>query len=46
MEPRLANDPAAYPPPEVLARGQIIRIHGPKQERMRLRVWARFKTGL
>lgn len=44
--PELANDPAAYPPPEVLARLQPLTIHGPKVERQRTRAYSRIKTGL
>jgi putrescine transport system substrate-binding protein len=46
MNPDLANDPVAYPPPEVLAKGVPGVIYGPKEERKRSRAWSRFKTGL
>lgn len=44
--PEVANDPATYPPPEVLAQVERRVIHGPKLERRRTRAWSRVKTGL
>ncbi len=44
--PEVRDDPAVYPPDEVrlnLYRGVL---HGPKQERLRSRLWSRVKTGL
>lgn len=46
VNPKLANDPAAYPPMAARARWQAGRIYGPKQERLRSRAWSRIKSGL
>jgi putrescine transport system substrate-binding protein len=46
VDPEILEDPAIYPPPEVIARLQSTRNLAPKQERLRTRVWARFKAGL
>jgi putrescine transport system substrate-binding protein len=40
------EDPAIYPPPEVIERLHSTRNLAPKQERLRTRVWARFKAGM
>ncbi|MCH8228490.1 MAG: extracellular solute-binding protein, partial [Proteobacteria bacterium] len=46
LDPRIANDPAAYPPMEDREGWQAGRIYGPKLERLRSRTWSRVKTGL
>jgi putrescine transport system substrate-binding protein len=46
MLPELVNDPAAYPPPEVLAKLYPPFMYGPKLERQRTRAHSRIKTGL
>lgn len=46
MLPEVANDPAAYPPPEELQQLNAGIIFGPKLERRRTRAWSRIKTGL
>jgi len=46
VDPAILGDPAIYPSPEVIARLQSTRSLAPKQERLRTRVWARFKAGL
>lgn len=46
MLPEVANDPAAYPPPETLTKLNAGLIFGPKLERRRTRAWSRVKTGL
>ena len=46
MKTDVATDPAAYPPPDVLARLEPIIMYGPKEERIRTRVYSRIKTGL
>ncbi|NIM69216.1 MAG: extracellular solute-binding protein [Xanthomonadales bacterium] len=46
LEPRIANDPASYPPLGQRTGWQAGRIFGPKQERTRSRAWSRIKTGL
>jgi len=46
LDPRVANDPAAYPPMADRAGWQAGLIYDPKQERQRTRAWSRVKTGL
>ncbi len=46
LRPEVANDPAAYPPPALLAELKVGYIFGPKLERLRTRAWSRIKTGL
>ena len=46
MLPEVANDPAAYPPPETLDLLHMNVLYGPKEERRRTRVYSRIKTGL
>jgi putrescine transport system substrate-binding protein len=46
LRPEVANDPAAYPPPEDLAKLHPGFVFGPKLERRRTRAWSRIKTGL
>ena len=46
LDPKLASDPAAYPPMEQRERWQAGRIYDPKLERRRTRAWSRVKTGL
>lgn len=46
LDPKIANDPAAYPPMEDREGWQAGRIYGPKLERLRSRTWSRVKTGL
>ncbi len=43
--PEVANDPAAYPPPEDMARLHVGFVFDPKLERRRMRAWSRIKTG-
>lgn len=44
--PEVANDPAAYPTPEIQALLKRNRMHSPKEERLRTRAFSRIKTGL
>ncbi|MGH3059656.1 MAG: extracellular solute-binding protein, partial [Gaiellaceae bacterium] len=44
--PEVRNDPAVYPPDEIRLHLYKGVLHGPKQERLRSRLWARVKTGL
>jgi len=46
VNPKLANDPAAWPPLEARQGWQSGLIYDPKQERLRSRAWSRVKTGL
>jgi putrescine transport system substrate-binding protein len=46
LDPRVANDPAAYPPMADRAGWQAGMIYDPKLERQRTRAWSRVKTGL
>lgn len=46
LDPRLANDPAAYPPMAARQGWQAGLVYGPKLERLRTRAWSRVKTGL
>jgi putrescine transport system substrate-binding protein len=46
VDPAILEDPAIYPPPEVIERLQSTHNLAPKQERLRTRIWARFKAGL
>ncbi len=46
LDPRVANDPAAYPPMADRAGWQAGLIYDPKLERQRTRAWSRVKTGL
>jgi putrescine transport system substrate-binding protein len=46
LDPRIANDPASYPPMESRQSWQAGLIYGPKEERLRTRAWSRVKTGL
>jgi len=46
LDPKVANDPAAYPPMADRAGWQAGLIYGPKLERQRTRAWSRVKTGL
>jgi putrescine transport system substrate-binding protein len=44
--PEVRNDPAVYPPDELRLKMHKGRLHDPKQERLRSRLWSRVKTGL
>jgi putrescine transport system substrate-binding protein len=46
LDPKVANDPAAYPPMTDRAGWQSGLIYDPKLERQRTRAWSRVKTGL
>jgi len=46
LDPKVANDPAAYPPMADRAGWQAGLIYEPKLERQRTRAWSRVKTGL
>jgi putrescine transport system substrate-binding protein len=46
VDPAVLDDPAIYPPAEVFERLQSPRNLSPRLERLRTRVWARFKAGL
>lgn len=46
VDPKILSDPAAYPGPEARERLRLRLAFGPKQERQRMRVWSRVKTGL
>ncbi len=46
LDPKVANDPAAYPPMADRAGWQAGLIYDPKLERQRTRAWSRVKTGL
>jgi len=46
IDPRLANDPAAFPPMASRMGWQAGRLYDPKQERLRSRAWSRVKAGL
>ncbi len=46
VNPKLANDPSAWPPLEARAGWQAGLIYGPKEERARSRAWSRVKSGL
>ena len=46
VDPRILSDPAAYPGPEARERLHSRLAFGPKQERRRMRLWSRVKTGL
>jgi putrescine transport system substrate-binding protein len=45
VDPRLLNDPAVYPPPEIRARLYLPAELGADYDRARTRVWTRIKTG-
>ncbi len=45
INPEILNDPAIYPPPEVMARLKPDRASPPKIIRIRNRIWTRVKTG-
>jgi putrescine transport system substrate-binding protein len=44
--PEVRNDPAVYPTEAVKRTLFMGRLHNPKQERLRSRLWSRVKTGL
>ena len=46
LDPKLANDPAAYPPMAARQGWQAGLLYDPKRERLRTRAWSRIKTGL
>jgi putrescine transport system substrate-binding protein len=46
LSPDLRNDPSVIPPLGDRARLSVLHIFGPKEERLRTRVWARVKSGL
>jgi putrescine transport system substrate-binding protein len=46
LDPKVANDPAAYPPMAARKGWQAGLIYDPKLERQRTRAWSRVKTGL
>ena len=46
VDPVILADPAAYPSPEARELLRLRLAFGPKQERQRMRLWSRVKTGL
>lgn len=46
VKPEVLNDPAIYPDEEMRRRLEPSRVLPPKLERLRTRVWTRFKAGL
>jgi len=46
LDPKVANDPAAYPPMENRNGWQAGLIYDPKSERLRTRAWSRVKANL
>ena len=46
LDARIRDNPAAYPPMSDREGWRIGRIMGPKEERVRTRIWARVKAGL
>ena len=46
MDKRLLQDPAIYPTPQIMQALQPNMALPPKQERLRTRTWAHFKTGI
>ena len=46
VDPAILADPAAYPAPEARERLRLRLAFGPKEERQRMRLWSRVKTGL
>jgi len=46
LDPQVRDDPAVYPPPDVISRLQMTYTLPPKQERLRTRAWAHAKTGM
>jgi putrescine transport system substrate-binding protein len=46
MPAEVVEDPAVYPPAELLEAMETGLIFGPKEERLRTRAWSRIKTGL
>ena len=44
--PEVRNDPAVYPPNELRLSLHEGRLHSPKEERLRSRLWSRVKTRL
>jgi putrescine transport system substrate-binding protein len=46
VSPKLANNPAAFPPLEARSKWYTGRIYSPKEERLRSRAWSRVKSGL
>ncbi len=46
LDPKIANDPAAYPPLAARQGWQAGLLYDPKLERRRTRAWSRVKTGL
>jgi len=46
LDPKIVNDPAAYPPMAARRSWQGGLLYEPKRERIRSRLWSRVKTGL
>jgi len=46
IKPEVADNPSIYPPPKIMAVLKAKKVLTPKQERLRTRLWARFKTGM
>ena len=46
LDAAVKDDPAIYPPDDIIAILKAKTILDPKQERLRTRLWARFKTGM
>ncbi len=45
LQTEVANDPSIYPGPEALTRAFLAGTPAPAAERLRARLWARFKAG-
>jgi len=45
VDPAIRNDPALFPPPEVMARFFVHPVHEPNYVRQRNRLWTAVKTG-
>ncbi len=45
IDPEIANDPAIFPPPEVMAKLFPSVVYDPKTERVITRLWTTIKTG-
>ena len=46
VDPEIRDEPSIYLPPADRERLHYTKIYGPKEERVRSRLWSRVKTGL